>query len=310
MANYIIKQVQQFEQEHQTLVPTLYQILSSFFFALNHFSVKLFDGIPVTQIIIWRCCLTFIIIRLLNQILPLQSYPKNKKIMSKLLIRGAIGMFGFLACFSSLKLVAVSEAVVLMKTNPIWTTLILVYVQRKEKINIRTALEILTCIIGVIFITKPPLIFGIENSEYSVLYLVGLCLALVTALETAVAQVIIKSLNNQVHSFVILQYFSLFAMAGAVLFQLYSPFEDMRFLSWKEAAILLFSGFLGCLGSMFMNRAMMLGKVTQMALIGETQIVFNILLDLLILKQMIGMTSWIGIGMIATSLTSNIMQKN
>ncbi|CAD8127727.1 unnamed protein product [Paramecium sonneborni] len=309
MANYMIKQVQQFEQEHKSLVPMIYQILSSFFFALNHFSVKLFDGIPVTQIIIWRCALTFIIIRMMNEILPLQSYPQ-KKIMNKLLLRGAIGMFGFLACFSSLKLVAVSEAVVLMKTNPIWTTLIQVYIQKKEKINMRTGIEIISCIIGVIFITKPPIIFGNENQEYSLIYLIGLCLALVTGLETAIAQVIIKSLNNQVHSFVILQYFSLFAVSGAVIFQLYSPFEDMRFLQLMETIILLFSGFLGCLGSMFMNRAMMLGKITQMALISETQIVFNILLDLLILQQTIGFFSWIGMAIIAASLTSNIMQKN
>jgi drug/metabolite transporter (DMT)-like permease len=91
--------------------------------------------------------------------MPLQSYPKGN-ILNKLIIRATMGMFGFLSCFMSLKLVAVSEAVVLMKTNPLWTTLILVYIQKKEKLTIRTLMEIIVCLVGVVFITKPPFLFG------------------------------------------------------------------------------------------------------------------------------------------------------
>lgn len=49
----------------------------------------------------------------------------------------------------------------MMKTNPLWTTLILVYILKKEKLTFRTIIEIVVCIIGVICITKPPFIFGI-----------------------------------------------------------------------------------------------------------------------------------------------------
>jgi drug/metabolite transporter (DMT)-like permease len=47
-----------------------------------------------------------------------------------------------------------------------------------------------------------------------------------------------------------------------------------------------------------------------MSLFGESQIVFNIILDIVILKHNIGFASGFGIFLIASSLTSNILKKS
>lgn len=100
----------------------------------------------------------------------------------------------------------VSEAVVLMKTNPLWTTFILAYLYKKEKITIKTILEIAFCILGIIMITKPPFLFDqLETSkEFTYLNFIGLLLALLTALATSFASVLISSLAEESSSLTIL----------------------------------------------------------------------------------------------------------
>lgn len=155
-----MKFVYNIERQYPLASPSIYTTLSSIFFALNSFSVKYFDGIPATQIIYWRSILTLIVIELLALFIPNNTYPSSNKTLKKLIIRGCIGGVGFLSCFISLKLVTVSEAVVLMKTNPLWTTFVLAYILKKEAITKRTILEILFCLLGVVLISKPPILFN------------------------------------------------------------------------------------------------------------------------------------------------------
>lgn len=122
---------------------------------------------------------------------PCQSYPKSKGTLIKLIGRGVFGGIGFISFFLALKLTAVSEAVVLMKTNPLWTTLLVVYIYKTEKMTYKSMIEILLCILGVILISKPPIImqlFGyvINELEFTYLYFIGLCLSLLTALTTSI----------------------------------------------------------------------------------------------------------------------------
>lgn len=72
--------------------------------------------------------------------------------------RGLFGGIGFISFFLALKLTTVSEAVVLMKTNPLWTTLLVVYIYKIEKMTWKSMIEIFLCLIGVILIAKPPII--------------------------------------------------------------------------------------------------------------------------------------------------------
>ncbi|CAD8125924.1 unnamed protein product [Paramecium sonneborni] len=318
MANLLIALTQHLkvlEKEYPVGVPTFYQLMSSLTFALHTFSIKFFEGIPASQIIVWRSVLTLIILQILIQMFPCQSYPQSRGTLIKLIGRGLFGGIGFISFFLALKLTTVSEAVVLMKTNPLWTTLLVVYIYKTEKMTIKSMIEILLCLIGVILIAKPPIImqmigYEIIELEFTYLYFIGLCLSLLTALTTSITQVLISSLSKEAHQLVILQYFSLFGITMASIYQFYSPFEQFHNLNVNEMCLMIISGFLGCLAQLFMNRSMMIGDVTQMSLVGQSQIVFNILLDVIIMKHNLGIMSSIGIFMIAISLVSNIKKKN
>jgi drug/metabolite transporter (DMT)-like permease len=91
----------------------------------------------------------------------------------------------------ALKLTVVSEAVVLMKTNPLWTTLLVVYMYKTEKMTLRTMVEIALCLFGVALITKPPFLLNMlgyptQETKFTYLYFIGLCLSLMTAITTSI----------------------------------------------------------------------------------------------------------------------------
>lgn len=52
-----------------------------------------------------------------------------------------------------------------MKTNPLWTTLLVVYIYKTEKMTWKSMIEILFCIFGVILISKPPIIMSLLGYE-------------------------------------------------------------------------------------------------------------------------------------------------
>lgn len=78
-----------------------------------------------------------------------------------------------------------------MKTNPLWTTLLVVYIYKTEKMTVKSMIEIFLCLIGVILIAKPPILmsiigYEIVELEFTYLYFIGLCLSLLTALTTSI----------------------------------------------------------------------------------------------------------------------------
>lgn len=64
--------------------------------------------------------------------LGMSCYPPNKQTYKKLIMRGFAGAFGVSALFYGLKLVPISEGVVLLKTTPLWTSLIVMFVMKTE----------------------------------------------------------------------------------------------------------------------------------------------------------------------------------
>ena len=73
-------------------------------------------------------------------------------------MRGLAGGFGVNCLFQGIKLLPLSEAVVLFKSTPLWTALILVFVLKQEKFSIKQLLIVSFSILGICLIARPPFI--------------------------------------------------------------------------------------------------------------------------------------------------------
>lgn len=85
-------------------------------------------------------------------------YPPIKKTYSKLIMRGIAGGIGVCSLFQGLKLLPISEGIVLVKTNPLWVALIVTFVLKKEKFRCRLLIDVLLCLFGIALIARPPFI--------------------------------------------------------------------------------------------------------------------------------------------------------
>lgn len=116
----------------------------------------------------------------------IDCYPKSKNTLNKLILRGILGSVGATLWFTSIKLINLSEAIVLHKTAPLWTTIIAVFIIRSERFSYKAIIEIFVCLLGIVLITRPPFIkklFGEEFVEVTNQYhTLGACLSLSTAI--------------------------------------------------------------------------------------------------------------------------------
>ncbi|KAM3143116.1 hypothetical protein pb186bvf_004702 [Paramecium bursaria] len=307
----IIEKFQLWEQT-KPIVPQFYIVLSSLCFSLQSMTVKLLKNIPATQSLYIRSFITIIILGLYIQEHSIQSYPQ--KYQNKLLLRGIIGGVGALCWFESLQFLPSSEAQVLVSITPFWTSLMSAYLLKTEQLRMKKIVLIFITLMGVALILRPPILLatlGIQNIQINQPYhLIGSCLALFCSLTQSSVQVLISSLKGSgVHQLVLLQYFSLFTIVSPFLFQIYSPFLDIKTPNLFEAIFLIFGGFAGAGGQIFMNRAVLFGNLNQISLLSQSSVLFNYLFDIAILGVEIHSMSVIGTVIVLTCLTTNILTK-
>ena len=73
-------------------------------------------------------------------------------------MRGIAGGLGVSCLFTGLKLLPLSEAVVLTKSTPLWTALIVVFVLKQEQFSVKQFFIVLLCLFGISLIARPPFI--------------------------------------------------------------------------------------------------------------------------------------------------------
>ena len=81
-------------------------------------------------------------------------FPRSVKY--QLISRGIFGAIGGSLLFEGLKHITISENIVLMRTAPIWTALIVIFVTKQEKGSWNLLIAIALGFVGVLFVARPP----------------------------------------------------------------------------------------------------------------------------------------------------------
>jgi drug/metabolite transporter (DMT)-like permease len=157
-------------------------------FSLLTLFVKSMKRISTPQVLLTRSILALCYIKMVTSKQNFDPYPP-KKTLRKLLFRGATGSITALIWFSAIKLLPLSEATVLQKTSPLWTSIATVFIMKSEKYEKRLFVFIFTGMLGIILIFKPPSLlslFGILNSatttDDALMHAIGAGMSLLSAL--------------------------------------------------------------------------------------------------------------------------------
>ncbi len=205
-------------------------------------------------------------------------------------LRSCAGSLSLLCCFFALTQLPTSEVLTLTNTFPIWVA-ILSWPLLREKPSASVWVAALCGVAGILLIQQPK---GDASSGARI----AVPLALFAAFTSAVAMLGLHRLK-ELDPWAIVVHFSGVATAfvlGAWLFGPRPPVEQM--LDGRVALLLLGIGATATLGQWCLTRAFTSGEPAKVSVVGLTQIVFALGLDLLLANTTFNPTTLAGIGLV------------
>ncbi len=206
-------------------------------------------------------------------------------------IRGLAGSISMVCTFYALTRLPVSHVLTVTQMFPIWVAL-LSWPLLGEIPGAGVWLAVGSAAFGVLMIHAP------HGQQFEGNF--ALVAAAVASLFTAVAMLGLHRLRN-IHPWAIVVHFSaialVFCVASVFLFERHIPLD--RLLSPRPLLLLLALGVSATAGQLFLTRAFADGSPTRVSVVGLTQIVFALPLDLLLLgSKTVGPETLLGISLI------------
>lgn len=258
-----------------------FMLLSAFAFAIMTACVKLVatHNIPVFEIIAARAVVSLFISYLDIKRKRISLWGNDKKL---LMARGIIGTMALICVYYAVTTLPLAEATLLQYTYPVFTA-VLAFFFLKEKIQRSTLLCIILSLLGLVVMVMPNLsLFSMGEPDNSVILpWFSIFVALLGALGSAIAYVIVKRLSKNEDSSVIVFYFPLIALPLSIIL-----LGDNFVMPNSEALILLlFVGIFTQIGQVGLTKAMKSEVATKVTAFSYIQVVFSMALGFLMFSE-------------------------
>jgi len=302
------RRYKRYVMDHKHIMCYVFAIMSNIFLSLETFFVKKVQGLSVTQISYFRCLSFFIPTYIIAKITNQETLSKGKLANRLLIIRGLLSLIAQFFYYKGFMILPLAEAAVLFFTNPVITT-VLATCLLSEKFEIKDLVACISCIIGIIFVIKPPIFFHtdaqIDQTPWEVT-LMGAIFMLIAASNRSLASIIIRKVSNQVSGLVITLHYGATAALFAPAFIVNSGAMGQLTLQNTSTSILL--GLMGFLGHLFMAQALSLTKASKVSIMGYMQIVLAYLLDIFVNGNVPDLYSILGSVLISVTLFTSLYQ--
>lgn len=271
-------------------------LFSALGFALMSACVKLTSnyGIPVVEIVAARALVSLIISYLDVKRKRLSVWGNNKPL---LFVRGAVGTASLMCVYYSVTTIPLAEATILQYTYPVFTS-VLAVLFLKERIQMTTFLCIALSIGGLICMVQPTL----GSHSDSSLPLFSVFIALLGALGSSFAYVIVRKLSQTEDSSVIIFYFPLVALPASLMLigdDFVKPDIYLTFL-------LVLVGIFTQVGQLGLTNAMKTLTAGQASAYGYVQIILTTIIGVVVFNEIPGHWTYIGGALIVSGAFINL----
>ena len=242
-----------------------YMIMSAVCFSVMSMLVKLGgQSMHTMQLVLARCVVALVMsyVSLRRQRLDPWGPPEHRRL---LVARGVLGFIGLCCFYYALTHMPLGDVTVIQYTNPALTALI-ASAWLGERVGRQHALGVLVCLVGVVWVARPPALFG-GPWAFEGLALGAACAG---ALVSSVAYTTVRALSGKAPPMVVVFYFPLVATPAAIA--LSAPY-----LSWptpREWLILLGVGVSTQVAQVFMTQGLHLERAGRAMAVTYMQIVF------------------------------------
>ncbi|WP_159737426.1 DMT family transporter [Vibrio atypicus] len=276
-----------------------FMLLSALGFALMSACVKYVSvhGIPVFEIVAARAFVSLIISYLDIKRKRISVWGNNKPL---LLLRGAVGTVALMCVYYSVTTLPLAEATILQYVHPVFTALLGVLFL-KERIQGATMICIALCLVGLGVMVQPSM-SGAQSQELPMLSII---MALLGALGSSIAYVVVRKLSQTEDSSVIIFYFPMVALPTSI------------FLMWDEfvmpslyiTLMLILVGIFTQIGQYGLTKAMQTQAAGKASAYSYVQIVFSTLIGVWIFNENPSIWTYLGGGLIVTGALINVFGK-
>ncbi|MBM7037039.1 DMT family transporter [Vibrio ulleungensis] len=275
-------------------------LISALGFALMSATVKYVSeyGIPVFEIVAARALVSFILSYMDVKRKGLSVWGNNRPL---LLTRGLVGTLALFCVYYAVTTLPLAEATILQYVHPLFTAVI-AYLFLKESIQASTVMSICLSIIGVAVMVYP----NWDSSIAADLPLFSVGVALLGALGSSVAYVIVRKLSRTEDPSVIIFYFPLVALPVS----LFAIGDDFVMPSALITLMLVLVGIFTQVGQLGLTKAMQTEAAGKASAYSYIQIVFSALLGVVIFGELPTIWTIIGGGLIVSGALVNLFWKN
>lgn len=275
-----------------------YMLLSALGFSLMTSGVKLASniGIPVLEIVAVRSLVSLIISYLDVKRKRIDLWGKNKRL---LFARGSVGSLALICVYYAVSTLPLAEATLLQYTYPACTALLALFFL-KERIQLATIICISLSLLGLIVMMQP----NYSNSHQQ-LPALSVAIALVGALGSAIAYILVRKLSREEDTSVIIFYFPLVALPCSLLLL------GNEFIIPDYQSILLLIGIGVCtqVGQVGLTKAMAVETAGKAAAYSYVQVIFAIILGIYLFDTVPNVWTWVGGSLIMLGALFNALYK-
>ncbi|MEG3754771.1 DMT family transporter [Psychromonas arctica] len=261
-----------------------FMLLSAFSFALMTACVKLVSthNIPVFEIVAARGLVSLVISYVDIKRKKIAVWGTNKAL---LISRGVVGTLALICVYYAVTTLPLAEATLLQYLYPVFTAL-LAFFFLKERIQRSTLICIGLCLVGLLAMVQPNLALNGET----VLPWFSVFVALLGALGSGTAYVIVKRLSKTEDSSVIIFYFPLIALPLSLVLL----GNDFVMPDSEALLLLLFVGIFTQVGQVGLTKAMQTEVAGKVSAFSYVQVVFSTILGVLIFNEIPSVWTLIG----------------
>jgi len=276
-----------------------YMLLSALGFALMSACVKYVStyGIPVFEIVAARALVSLIISYLDVKRKRISVWGNNKPL---LLVRGTVGTLALMCVYYSVTTLPLAEATILQYVHPVFTALLGVLFL-KERVQSSTMVCIAFCLAGLMVMVQPSIN---SNVDYE-LPLFSVTTALIGAMGSSIAYVIVRKLSQTEDSSVIIFYFPLVALPTSIFLM----WDEFVLPSLHLTFILVLVGVFTQIGQYGLTKAMQTQAAGKASAYSYIQIVFSALLGVWLFNEVPSVWTYLGGSLIVTGALINVFGK-
>ncbi|MDJ0876800.1 MAG: DMT family transporter [Desulfobacterales bacterium] len=256
-----------------------YMVLSALAFALMGACVKAASqrGIPVLEIVAARALISAGISYIDIKRKGISPWGHDKTLLTA---RGLIGTLALMCVFYAVTTLPLAEATLLQYLHPVFTS-VLAFLFLKESIQRSTVMCIVLSLTGLLIMVPPGFLFGAFAASTNPLPLLGVGAALLGALGSGTAYVLIRRLSTTEDPSVIIFYFPFIALPVSCLL-LGDDFVMPTGLTWL---LLLLVGLFTQVAQYSLTRAMQTEDASKATAYSYVQVIFAAILGWMLFDE-------------------------